>query len=71
MMPTRSQHALDLVELVRGQEDGPPAVALLGHERQERLLHQRVEPAGRFVEHQQLGVVERGLHEPDLLAVAT
>jgi hypothetical protein len=55
---------------VRGQEHRPAAIALLGDEPQELLLHQRIEPAGGLVEHQQLGIVERGLDKADLLAVA-
>ena len=70
MIPTRSQTALDLVEFVRGEEDGAAAPALVGDELVERLLHQRVEAAGRLVQDEQLGVVERRLHEADLLPVA-
>ena len=61
---------LDLVQLVRGEEDRAAALALLGDQRQELLLHQRVEPAGRLVEDQQLGRVEAGQDQTDLLAVA-
>ena len=61
---------LHLVELVRGEEDGAAAVAFLGDEGEELLLHQRVEAAGRLVEDQQLGPVEGGEDQADLLAVA-
>ena len=52
-------HALHLVEVVRGEKDRPPTLAVLGHDSEELLLHQRVKPRRRFVEHEQLGVVER------------
>ena len=61
---------LDLVELVRGEEHGGAALALLGDDGQELLLHQRIEPGGGLVEDQQLGLVEERLDQADLLAVA-
>ena len=36
----------------------------------ELVLQQRVEPARRLVEDEQLGTVHERLHEPELLAVA-
>jgi hypothetical protein len=36
----------------------------------ELLLHERVEPAGRLVEHEQLGFVHERLDQADLLLVA-
>jgi hypothetical protein len=61
---------LDLVEVVRGQKDRRAALALLGHDLVELLLHERIQPARRLVEDQQLGRVKQGLDEADLLAVA-
>ena len=61
---------LDLVEVVRGQKDRAAAVAVLGDDGVELLLHDRVKAARRLVEDEQLGVVEKRLDEADLLAVA-
>ena len=65
----RVAHALDLVEVVGGQEDRASAVAVLADHRHELLLHQRIKPGRRLVEHQQLRVVEQRLDQPDLLPV--
>ena len=62
--------ALDLVEVVRGQEDRRAALALLGDDLVELLLHERVQAARRLVEDEQLRRVEERLDEADLLAVA-
>jgi hypothetical protein len=56
-MPDPLADSLDLVELMRGDEDGAAPFALLGDEGEELLLHQRVEAAGRLVEDQQLWLV--------------
>ena len=42
----------------------------LAHEQAELVLQQRIEPARRLVEDEQLGTVHERLHEPELLAVA-
>ena len=65
----RVAHPLDLIQVVRGQEDRASAVAVLADHRHELLLHQRVKPGRRLVEHQQLRVVEQRLDQPDLLSV--
>ena len=62
--------ALDLVEVVRGEEDRRAAVAVLGDDGEELLLHERVQARRRLVEDEQLRLVEERLDEPDLLAVA-
>ena len=62
--------ALDLVELVRGEEDRAAALAFLAHQGEELLLHQRVQAARRLVEDEQVGAVEEGEDQADLLAVA-
>jgi hypothetical protein len=62
--------ALDLAEVVRGQEHGSAARLVLADDRQELLLHERVEARGRLVEDEQLRPVEERLDEPDLLPVA-
>src|SRR5215218_5768227 len=62
-------YPLDLGEVVRGEEDGASLGLDLLDDVEKLLLHQRVEPAGRLVEHQQRRPVEHGLHEPDLLLV--
>ena len=46
-----------------------PRVSLLDDQRQELLLHQRIEPAGRLVEDQQLRRVKAGEDQADLLPV--
>ena len=63
-------HPLHLVEVVRGEKDGPSTAAELDDDSEELLLHQRIKPGGRFVEHQQLRVVEQRLDQSDLLTVA-
>ena len=60
---------LDLVEVVGGQEDRASAIAVLADHGHELLLHQRVKPGRRLVEHEQLRVVEQCLDQPDLLSV--
>ena len=71
MMPTRSHVRSTSSSSCDDEEDRAAALALLGDERDGLLLHQRVQAARRLVEDQQLGLVEGGLHEADLLAVAT
>ncbi len=61
---------LDLRQDMGGEEDGPSLFLRLLHHPVELLLHQRVEPAGRFVEDQQLRMMHEGLDEPHLLFVA-
>ena len=61
---------LDLRQDVRGQEDRLPAVLRFVHGSAERLLHQRIQPRGRFVEHQHVGPRRERGDEHDLLAVA-
>ena len=48
----------------------PAAVALLGDEAAEDLLHERVEPRGGLVEDEELDVAGEGRDESDLLPVA-
>ena len=48
---------LHLGQHVRGQEDGAPGVAAPAQQREEALLHQRVEALAGLVQDQQLGVV--------------
>src|SRR5689334_8525862 len=55
---------------MRREQDGAALLALLGDEREKLFLHQRVEAGGWLVEHEQIGLVEGSLNEPDLLAVA-
>jgi len=66
-----SAAARNLVELMRGEEDGAAALTLLAHQGEELLLHQRIEAAGRLVEDEQLRRVEEGADQADLLAVTT
>ncbi len=61
---------LDLRQDVGGEEDGPSLFLRLLHHPVELLLHQRVEPAGGFVEDQQPRMVHESLDEPHLLFVA-
>ena len=63
-------HVLHLGEHVRGEEHRAAVVHPFAQERVEGLLHQRVEPGRRLVEDEQLGPVEEGEDDPDLLAVA-
>ena len=60
---------LDLAQDVRGEEHGLAAVAGLADAVPERLLHQRVEPAGRLVEDEQVGAGHQGGDQDDLLPV--
>ena len=61
---------LDLAEDVRGQEDRLPARLGLLDAFAERHLHQRVEPARRLVEQQQVRARRERRDQLDLLAVA-
>ena len=61
---------LDLTQDVRRQEHGLPGIAGLGHAVAERLLHERVEPGGGLVEHEQVGARHQGGDEQYLLPVA-
>ena len=61
---------LDLTQDVRRQEHRLPGIARLGHAVAERLLHERVEPAGGLVEHEQVGARHQGGDEQYLLLVA-
>ena len=62
--------ALDLAEDVAGQQHGGAGRDPLGDARGEHLLHQRVEPGGRLVEHQQVDVGGERRDQRDLLPVA-
>ena len=62
--------ALHFVELVGGQEHGPPFGDRLAHESRELVLHQRIEAGGGLVEDQQFRPVHEGQHDADLLPVA-
>ena len=61
---------LHLVKVVRGEKDSPSTAAELDDDSEELLLHQRIKPGRRFVEHQQLRVVKQRLDQSDLLTVA-
>ena len=60
----------DLAQDVRRKEDGLASSPCLVHAATERLLHQRIEPAGRLVEEQQAGSAHERRDEDQLLAVA-
>ncbi len=62
--------SLDLVQGMRGEEDGPSLLLDLPDNLQELFLNQRVEAAGGLVEDQKRRLVEHGLYQPDLLLVA-
>ena len=59
-----------LGEDVRGQEDGAPLVPGFTQHLQEGVLHQRIQPGGRFVEDHELRTMEEGLYQAELLPVA-
>jgi hypothetical protein len=61
---------LHLVERVGREEDGATVGRSLAQERSHFRLQQRVEPAGRLVEHDERRPVHERLHDPDLLAIA-
>ncbi len=61
---------LDLAQHVGAEEHRLARVARLAHHGEELALDERVEAAGRLVEHEELGPVHEGLHEPELLLVA-
>lgn len=52
---------------MRGQQHGRAPLARLADHGLELVLHQRVQPAGGLVEHEQLRGVGEGLHQSDLL----
>ena len=60
---------LHLGQDVRREEDRPATADDLRDELVERLLHERIEPTRRLVEHEQVGVVHERLDETDLLPV--
>ena len=74
--PAGAQHPdpvgdpLHLAEHVRGQQHGAAGRGVLADQRVELLLHQRVQAAGRLVEHQQVRVAHPGQHDRELLPVA-
>jgi hypothetical protein len=52
---------LDLVEQVAGEENGPAFLVCQMADKDAHLLHAgRVEPVGRFVQDEQLGIAEQG-----------
>ena len=61
---------LDLAEHVGTEEDGLPVGLGLADHGKEFLLDEGVQPARRFVQHQQFGIMHEGLDEPQLLLVA-
>ncbi len=61
---------LDLAQDVRGEKHRGPAVACLGDHGQELVLHQRIEPAGRLVEDQEVGPWRERQEQGDLSSVA-
>ncbi len=61
---------LDLAEHVGTQHHGLTVVTGFPHHLQELPLHERVEPARRLIEHQQLRPVHERLDESELLLVA-
>jgi hypothetical protein len=62
--------ALHLVQVMGGQEHGPPVGHDLADQPLELGLHERAQPRCRLVEDDQLGAVHEGEDQPDLLAVA-
>ena len=64
-------HVLHLGKDVRRKEDRRPALSLLAEEGVELLLVQRIEPAGRLVEDQQVRRVHEREDDAELLLVAT
>ena len=63
-------HPLDLRQVVRREEHGRALRAQLPDEAGELLLHERVQPGGRLVHHDDRRAVHERLDEPDLLPVA-
>ena len=63
-------HPLHLGQHVGREEHRPARLSPLVEQRQEGVLHERVEPLGRFVQDGQLGVVLERLDDADLLAHA-
>ena len=64
------RHRLDLAQHVGGEEHGAAAVPDLPDQLEELALDEGVQPRGRLVEDEQVGVVHECLHDADLLAVA-
>ena len=53
-----------------GQEDGATFGGRLPQQAVKLVLHERIQPGGGLIEHQQLGAVHEREHDPELLAVA-
>ncbi len=62
--------AIDLIDDVRRQEDGPAVRLGLADDLEEGLLDERIEPGGRLVEDEQVGSMLERHDQPDLLLVA-
>ena len=65
----RGSTALDLGQVVRGEEHGGAVLAELGDEAGELLLDERVQPGGRLVHDHERRAVHDRLDQPDLLPV--
>ena len=61
---------VDLGQHVAREQDRASALALLAHAVLEGRFHQRIEPRGGFVEHQQLDIGGQRSDEHHLLAIA-
>ena len=68
-MPTRSHTASTSRQVVRAQEHGLTTVHRLAQTGPELLLHQRIQAAGRLIEHQQPGPGGESGDQGDLLPV--
>src|SRR6266508_59844 len=68
--PDPTGDVLDLIERVRGKKDRPPGGGALADQLLDVLLAEGVEPAGRLVEDQQLGIVHERRDDADLLLVS-
>ena len=61
---------LDFAEHMRTKEDCLPVGLGLADHGEEFLLDEWVQPAGRFIQHQQLGIMHKCLDESQLLLVS-
>lgn len=54
---------------MRREEDCRPALILFADKLKELALHQRVKTGSRLIEEQQLGLMQKSLHDAHLLSV--
>ena len=69
MIATRSGETLQLVEIVRCNQDGPIGAPQLGHDVAKLLRPYRIEPVGWLIENQNLVVTQQRLRQAEALQI--